>query len=217
MVERPLTGPAGVTFRDATEADHARFVHLVREWWDERPPRLERLWFRHFASSTVVGESAEGRPVALAVAFPSAGLAARGGSGLVWARPLAGRCQLLGEAELVVEPGNALLPLADFTWLVAAEPLRLSCVAGAVLLAGGGLWEGLASFHGELLAALALNNRRRAAAEREEARQRLELDRRLEREAVRRLAATTAAIRRSASGWRRSSAPTSSSRCGTAP
>ncbi|MFN7963015.1 MAG: NHLP bacteriocin export ABC transporter permease/ATPase subunit [Thermoanaerobaculia bacterium] len=136
-----------------------------------RPPRA--------AQELVAGTEAQ---------LSSAGLAARGGSGLVWARPLAGRCQLLGEAELVVEPGNALLPLADFTWLVAAEPLRLSCVAGAVLLAGGGLWEGLASFHGELLAALALNNRRRAAAEREEARQRLELDRRLEREAVRRLA-----------------------------
>ena len=69
MVERPLTTRPDVTFRPATEADHARWSRLLREWWDERPPRLERLWFRHFAGTSVVGETADARPAALAVAF----------------------------------------------------------------------------------------------------------------------------------------------------
>jgi GNAT superfamily N-acetyltransferase len=77
VVERALTTPADITFRPATEADHARWSRVLREWWDDRPPRLDRVWFRHFAATTIVGEAA-GRPAALAAAFPSATIAGRG-------------------------------------------------------------------------------------------------------------------------------------------
>ncbi len=82
-MERPLTpdAPPDVAFRDAIEGDHAHLVHLVREWWDEHPPRLERLWLRHFAGTSVVGTSAAGRFVAAAIGFPSAG---RPGRGVLW-------------------------------------------------------------------------------------------------------------------------------------
>jgi ribosomal protein S18 acetylase RimI-like enzyme len=63
--------PREVTFRAPTEADHLRLARLVREWWDERPPRIDRLWFRHFASTSVVGTLADGRPIAVAIAFRS--------------------------------------------------------------------------------------------------------------------------------------------------
>jgi ribosomal-protein-alanine N-acetyltransferase len=72
VVERALTPPA-VVFREATEADHPRLARLIREWWDERPPHLERLWFRHFPATTVVGVDPEGRPMALAIGLPTAG------------------------------------------------------------------------------------------------------------------------------------------------
>ena len=60
-----------LAIREATEADHPRLMGLVREWWDERPPRLDRLWFRYFPGTTLVAETADGRLRALAIAFVS--------------------------------------------------------------------------------------------------------------------------------------------------
>lgn len=72
MVERSLTGTvAGLSLREPTEADHPRLARLVREWWDERPPHLERLWLRHFSATSVVAENPGGRLAGLAVAFRS--------------------------------------------------------------------------------------------------------------------------------------------------
>lgn len=69
-MERTLTPVAPhVTIRQATELDHARLSRLVRGWWGERPPRIERLWFRQFPRTALVGETADGRPVALAIGF----------------------------------------------------------------------------------------------------------------------------------------------------
>jgi GNAT superfamily N-acetyltransferase len=78
VVECALTLDGRVTFREATQADHARLARLAREWWNERPPRIERIWFRHFGPTTLVGETADGRPIALAIGFRGAGDPSRG-------------------------------------------------------------------------------------------------------------------------------------------
>jgi len=67
-----------LTIRGATEADHVRLTGLAREWWDERPPRLDRLWFRYFPGTTLVAETADGRIRALVIAFVSGRDARRG-------------------------------------------------------------------------------------------------------------------------------------------
>jgi GNAT superfamily N-acetyltransferase len=122
-VERPLSDDtAEVTIREATEADHARLSRLIREWWDERPPRLERLWFRHFAGTTFVAVDPAGRPVGLAIAFRSAVHHERGvlnlvavapkhrrrglGRSLVGASSDALRREGAGTMEAAVWPGN---------------------------------------------------------------------------------------------------------------
>jgi ribosomal protein S18 acetylase RimI-like enzyme len=124
VVERPLTRPPDLTFRPATEADHARCSRLLREWWDERPPRLDRLWFRHFAATTLIGETADGRPAALVAAFPSASLPGHGvllavavapsmrrqgiGRAAVEATVAALREAGVGAVEAAVWPGNRI-------------------------------------------------------------------------------------------------------------
>jgi GNAT superfamily N-acetyltransferase len=105
-VERTLTGRPDVTFRPATEADHARWSRLLREWWDDRPPRLDRLWFRHFAATTIVGETGEGRPIALAAALPSATIAGRG---VLWAVVVAPGLRRQGIGRAIVEVVEAAL------------------------------------------------------------------------------------------------------------
>lgn len=122
-MERPLTPFAPhVTIRQATEADHARMSRLVRGWWGERPPKIERLWFRQFRRTTLVGETADGRPVALAIGFagdPDAPRAAvylvavarsfrRRGVGRAMLAALEGRLAAGGAmaAEAVIWPGN---------------------------------------------------------------------------------------------------------------
>jgi ribosomal protein S18 acetylase RimI-like enzyme len=100
-----MTAPA-VTFRPATEGDHAHWSRLIREWWDDRPPRLERLWFRHFAATTIVGETDAGRPVALAVALPSATFPGRG---VLWGVVVAPGLRRQGIGRGVVEAAVAAL------------------------------------------------------------------------------------------------------------
>ena len=66
MVERALG------FRPVTEADHAALLDVFDDWWDERPrPRLERLWFRHWASTSEIAELGGGRRAALLIGFVS--------------------------------------------------------------------------------------------------------------------------------------------------
>jgi ribosomal protein S18 acetylase RimI-like enzyme len=66
VVERTLT------FRPVTETDHAALIEVFDDWWDERPkPRLERLWFRHWASTSEVAEAQGGRHAALLIGFVS--------------------------------------------------------------------------------------------------------------------------------------------------
>jgi ribosomal protein S18 acetylase RimI-like enzyme len=67
-------GPGEVTFRRPTEADHARIVGVVDEWWGGRRMRslLPRLWLQHFSGTSWVAEEPDGRLVGFVVAFVSA-------------------------------------------------------------------------------------------------------------------------------------------------
>jgi ribosomal protein S18 acetylase RimI-like enzyme len=60
-------------FRRPTEADHARIVELVDEWWGGRRMRalLPRMWFRHFTGTSWVVEDDSGRLLGFLVGFIS--------------------------------------------------------------------------------------------------------------------------------------------------
>jgi GNAT superfamily N-acetyltransferase len=60
-------------FRRPTEADHAAVVGVVDEWWGGRRVRalLPRLWFQHFADTSWIAESADGRLQGFLVGFVS--------------------------------------------------------------------------------------------------------------------------------------------------
>ena len=67
------TDPQDLAFRHPTEADHARIVGLVDEWWGGRRMRalLPRLWFQHFAGTSWIAEAPDGRLAGFVVAFIS--------------------------------------------------------------------------------------------------------------------------------------------------
>jgi GNAT superfamily N-acetyltransferase len=68
-----MTDATGLRFRRPTEADHARIVGLVDEWWGGRRMRalLPRLWFQHFTSTSWIADDETGRLVGFIVAFMS--------------------------------------------------------------------------------------------------------------------------------------------------
>lgn len=65
--------PEGLRFRRPVEADHARLIGLVDEWWGGRPLHqlLHRLWFQHFTSSSWVAETPSGAPAGFLIGFVS--------------------------------------------------------------------------------------------------------------------------------------------------
>ena len=75
MVERALTarrdlGP--IRLRTVSEDDQAAIIPVFQDWWDEPPyPKLERLWFRHWASTSAVAEDTAGRRAGLLIGFVS--------------------------------------------------------------------------------------------------------------------------------------------------
>ena len=70
-----MTEPAGpeIHLRRPIEADHARLIGLVDEWWAGRKLHqlLPRLWFQHFNGTSWVAEDGEGRLVGFLVGFIS--------------------------------------------------------------------------------------------------------------------------------------------------
>lgn len=123
------------------------------------------------------------------VVLEEEGAVARPRAGVVWARHVAGASRFLGHDSLSMKPAGFLLPVSRTTWLVAAAaPTRISCVETALLLKGGGLWEGLARFHDLFLDYVSLMLERASAKERERLHRRLELDQRTVESASRRLA-----------------------------
>lgn len=64
-------GDAGdLSLRRPTEADHARIVDIVDEWWSGRRMRalMPRLWFQHFTGTSWVLETPDGRLAGFVVA-----------------------------------------------------------------------------------------------------------------------------------------------------
>jgi ribosomal protein S18 acetylase RimI-like enzyme len=74
-VERPLTDPVGgpLAFRRPSEADHRLIVDVIDEWWNGQRMHhlLPRLWFRHFAGTSWIAETPDGRLAGFLVGFVS--------------------------------------------------------------------------------------------------------------------------------------------------
>ncbi len=68
-----VEGTDDLRFRRPTEADHPVVVAVVDEWWGGRRVRalLPRLWFQHFAGSSWIVESEDGRLQGFLVGFVS--------------------------------------------------------------------------------------------------------------------------------------------------
>jgi GNAT superfamily N-acetyltransferase len=66
-------GDPDLTFRRPVEADHARIVAQVDEWWGGRRVHelLPRLWFQHFGGTSWIADDATGAPVAFLIGFVS--------------------------------------------------------------------------------------------------------------------------------------------------
>jgi ribosomal protein S18 acetylase RimI-like enzyme len=66
--ERPV-----LRFRHPVEHDHLATVRLLEAWWEPKQARatLQRHWFRHFAATCWLAETADGRTAALVVGFVS--------------------------------------------------------------------------------------------------------------------------------------------------
>ena len=71
VADRPVSDD--IRFRRPTEADHARLVGLVDDWWGGRKVHqlLPRLWFQHFTGTSWVAEDDGGRLVGFLVGFIS--------------------------------------------------------------------------------------------------------------------------------------------------
>ncbi len=74
--ERGVPAPAGtddIRYRRPVEADHARILAVIDEWWGGRRVRaiLPRLWFIDFSGTSWVAEAADGRIVGFLVGYLS--------------------------------------------------------------------------------------------------------------------------------------------------
>jgi GNAT superfamily N-acetyltransferase len=64
---------ATLQFRRPSEADHARVIGQVDEWWGGRQVHqlLPRLWFQHFKGTSWLAEDEAGTPIGFLVGFIS--------------------------------------------------------------------------------------------------------------------------------------------------
>lgn len=62
MTEARPRPALATTLRHPTEADHARLVGVIDEWWGGRRMRaqLPRLWLRHFGTTSWIAEISDG-------------------------------------------------------------------------------------------------------------------------------------------------------------
>jgi GNAT superfamily N-acetyltransferase len=66
-------GDGGLAFRRPVEADHARLIRVVDDWWGGRHLHhlLPRLWFQHFTGTSWVSETTDGSLAGFLVGFVS--------------------------------------------------------------------------------------------------------------------------------------------------
>jgi GNAT superfamily N-acetyltransferase len=66
-------GDADVHLRRPVEADHARLVRVVDEWWGGRHLRhlLPRLWLQHFTGTSWLAEAEDGALAGFLIGFVS--------------------------------------------------------------------------------------------------------------------------------------------------
>jgi ribosomal protein S18 acetylase RimI-like enzyme len=64
---------ADVRFRRPVEADHARLVGRLDDWWAGRRIHhlLPRLWLQHFTGTSWIADNADGDPIGFLVGFVS--------------------------------------------------------------------------------------------------------------------------------------------------
>ena len=62
-----------IRFRRPVEADHARLVGLIDDWWGGRKLHhlLPRLWLQHFTGTSWLAEDVKGVPIGFLVGFIS--------------------------------------------------------------------------------------------------------------------------------------------------
>ncbi len=70
MTERPI---GGIRLRRPVEADHARLIGEVDDWWGGRKlhPLLPRLWLQHFTGTSWIAQDDTGRLAGFIVGFIS--------------------------------------------------------------------------------------------------------------------------------------------------
>lgn len=163
-MERALSS-IEVNLRPLAEADHASLINVFDGWWDERPkPRLERLWFRHWGSTSVLATDLRGRPAGLLVGFVSpdhpdeavvrllavAAWARRRGVGRALVERFAGLATDRGAARIVAaaKPGDpaAIGFLRAIGFVALAPPGSRPIYGVPALLDAGGRGEDLALF-----------------------------------------------------------------------
>ena len=68
-----IGGADDIAFRRPVEADHARLVDLVDEWWGGRRMHLllPRLWLQHFTGTSWIAERGDGRLAGFLIGFIS--------------------------------------------------------------------------------------------------------------------------------------------------
>jgi NHLM bacteriocin system ABC transporter ATP-binding protein len=113
--------------------------------------------------------------------------------GTVWARPVEGTCEFLGQKGLTLKAGDGAVPLGGSGWLAAQGKAVLTAVPTAAVLDAAALAPGLERFHQAVLACVAINTRQASAAERERLLRKDAADQQLLRSTLSRLAAVAQA------------------------
>lgn len=123
------------------------------------------------------------------------GVAVRSLEGVVWVRSLDNPLWFLGRPELSLEPGAAL-PIADESWMASAGETRVEAADTVALVneRDGEIWQGLARFHGILLAWVRSRVEKAEQDERERLGRKADLDRAALEKASVRLASVLEAV-----------------------
>jgi ribosomal protein S18 acetylase RimI-like enzyme len=79
----------GLVLRRPVEADHARLIRVIDDWWGGRRLRhlLPRLWLQHFTGTSWIAETADGALAGFLIGFVSPDVPSVGYVHMVAANP----------------------------------------------------------------------------------------------------------------------------------